>query len=124
MSYGPAGYEDDWDDNEFDFGDSYDTEYSTDNFHPGNKSNENEVKPHEVANANSTFTNPRLSGGFGSPSDFKSLGRGSSGGALGKFGGFGYGKGHNSVQSKKGVPSKKSKGQGNFLFTRSKDTAL
>ena len=115
MSYGPAGYEDDWDDDEFDFGDHYDPEYSAGTFYPTTK--EASLKSHDAPKA-STLKNARVNGGFGSPSDLKSSVKGTAGRGRGKSRGS---KTQNSFQSNKDVSSKKGKGQGNFLFARTKD---
>jgi hypothetical protein len=116
MSYGPAGYEDDWDDDQFDFGDHYDPEYSA----AKNTENEANVKSYDVPKT-SSFKNSTVSGGFGSPSSLQSSVKGTAGRGRGKSGGFIPSKMQNNFQSKKDVPSKKNKGQGNFLFARTKD---
>ncbi len=120
MSYGPAGYEDDWDDDdEFDFGDHYDPDYS-DKFHTTTKYAEESVKSYDVPKT-SPPKNSRFSGGFGSPSSLKPSVKGTAGRGRGKSGGFGPSKTQNNFQSKKDVSSKKDKGQGNILFARTKD---
>ena len=119
MSYGPAGYEDDWDDDEFDFGDHYDPEYSAENSYPATK--EASLKSHDAPKT-STLKSARVNGGFGSPSDLKSSVKGTAGRGRGKWKGIAPPKAQNySFQSNKDVPSKKNKGQGNFLFARTKD---
>lgn len=120
MSYGPAGYEDDWDDDEFDFGDHYDPEYSVNNFYPVTK--EASLKSYDAPKT-STLKSAR-GAGFGSPSDLKSSVKGSAGRGRGKSKRSAPPKTQNySSQSNKDVPSNKNEGQGNFLFARTKDKA-
>jgi hypothetical protein len=123
MSYGAAGYEDDWDDDEFDFGDHSDPDYSAENVRPPSKYTENRtsVKTNDVPKT-TTFKNAKFGGGFGSPTDsiLKSTGKSYAGRGRGKSWGVASNKGQNNFQSKNDVSSTKNKGQGNFLFARTK----
>ncbi|XP_028409342.1 ankyrin repeat, SAM and basic leucine zipper domain-containing protein 1-like [Dendronephthya gigantea] len=127
MSYfGPAGYEDDWDDDQFDFGDHYDPEYSAHNSYPATKFSESttNVKSQQKNDAaqNPSLKTSRFNGGFGSPSDLKStVNMGTAGRGRGK-GGFSETKSQNNGKTNSSEV-KKSKGQGNFLFLRAKDKA-
>ena len=120
MSYAAAGYEDDWDDDEFDFGDHCDPDYSSDSFQPKSKHAENgsSVKLYDAPQT-TAFKNTRIGGGFGSPSNLKSTG--TAGRGRGKSSGVGSSKAQDNFQSKKDVSSTKNQGQGNFLFARTKD---
>ena len=118
MSYGPAGYEDDWDDEQFDFGDEYDPEYSTVSSYPASTKytdNATNVKSYDTPK---TYSKTR--GGFGTPPKLKSSFKESAGRGRGKCGGF-PSKSQNNIQSKKDASSKKNKGQRDVLFARSKD---
>lgn len=125
MSYfGPAGYEDDWDDDQFDFGDHYDPEYSADNSHSATIFSDSTAsvisQPKNDASQNPSFKTSRFNGGFGSPSNLKStVNMGTAGRGRGRLG-VAQTKSQSTFKPKSS-DVKKNKGQGNFLFSRTKN---
>lgn len=126
MSFGPAGYEDDWDDDDFDFGEHCDTDHSSHNFYQ--TSSQNYFAEHvknEASEMPSTFSNgkAKINSSLGSTTNHNTTPKISFGRGRGR-GGFSSPK----SQTKPGINTRKNKtvdkqnkGQGNFLFTRTSD---
>lgn len=114
MSYGPAGFEDDWDEDEFDFGEHYDSDYQAqndtftqENFkkHVNDKSSPLTSKPQKANGGLGLHTNPTMTSNI-------SLGRGRG------RGGFSIPKTRSNTSRKNANSTKRNRGQDNLLFTR------
>ena len=124
MSFGPGGYEDDWDDDDgFDFGDDDGTDYSTQNFYSSGSENNHFTAQH-VSNS-SSFTS-KVNGQV--PHTASQVTQ-----ATTKAPSFGRGRGRggfstppktqntNVAKKKSNVNKNRQTGQGNFLFARTSE---